>query len=60
MLCASGLAGLSDDVATVILAVLQQNEAVRAKTHVRQAFNWDTAYHQSYAPVQAEARTWTV
>ena len=46
------------DVALVILGRLLQNESVRAKTFMRQRYNYDYLYKHHYAPIMLESRTW--
>jgi glycosyltransferase involved in cell wall biosynthesis len=46
------------DLATIILGRMRQNEAVEAKTYMRQTYNYDNLYFNEYEPLFAEAKTW--
>lgn len=47
-----------EDVASIILGRMKQNEAISSKTFVRKKYNWDSLYLNFYQPVMAEAVTW--
>jgi len=50
--------GYLRDVARIILGRMDQSEALRARTLVRQRYNMDRLYLEAYSPLLAEARTW--
>ena len=43
-----------EDLAKIIMARLEQNEAVKTKTFMRKQYNMDNLYKRYYAPVMAE------
>lgn len=47
-----------DRAARVILGRMRQNEAVMAKTVMRQKYNWNNVFSRYYSPVLAESATW--
>lgn len=46
------------DLATIILGRMRQNESIMIKTHMRQKYNWDRLYFKEYEPLFAESKTW--
>jgi glycosyltransferase involved in cell wall biosynthesis len=42
------------DLATIIVARMRENEAIKTKTFMRQRYNMDYLYHNAYAPVMQE------
>jgi len=47
-----------NEVASIILGRMKQNETINSKTFVRKKYNWDSLYLNAYQPVMAEAATW--
>jgi len=47
-----------DDIAKIVYGRLLQNESIRARTFMRQTYNWDSLYTKVYAPIFAESRSW--
>lgn len=47
-----------EDIATIMLGKLRQNDALKAKTFARQRYNYDFLYQAEYEPVIAESRLW--
>ena len=49
-----------EDVAQMIVARMNAESAILAKTHYRKALNMDALYKRFYGPVLGEAKTWIV
>lgn len=47
-----------EDLATIILGRMRQDDAVMAKTWMRQQYNYDNLYFNEYEPLFAESMTW--
>lgn len=45
-------------VGKIIAGRMRDNEAIQAKTFMRQRYNMDAVYHRDYAPVMAESELW--
>lgn len=46
------------DIATLVIGRMLQNESIMTKTFMRQTYNWNRLYRDCYAPILAEAEIW--
>lgn len=47
-----------NDITTLILGRMREDDSLTEKTFIRQTYNWDTLYSRYYAPIMGERILW--